>query len=67
MTLAGKALATEPIGPTWRGVAGVVTCFLTILGGLVMVLLAFLVSQYMQTNIQRSYPVLAAFLTVHRH
>lgn len=45
MTLAGKALATEPIGPSWRGVAGVVICFFSILGGLITVLIAFLVSQ----------------------
>lgn len=43
MTLAGRALATEPIGPSWRGVAGVATCFFSILGGLITVLIAFLV------------------------
>lgn len=46
MTLAGRALATEPIGPSWRGVAGVTTCFFTILGGLFTVLLAFLVGLF---------------------
>ena len=51
VTLAGKALATDPIGPTWRGVAGVITCFLSILGGLIMVLTAFLVSQSTQSII----------------
>lgn len=43
MTLAGRALATEPIGPSWRGVAEVATCFFSILGGLITVLIAFLV------------------------
>ena len=43
MTLAGRALAIEPIGPSWRGVAGVTTCFFSILGGLITVLIAFLV------------------------
>ena len=43
MTLAGRALATEPIGPSWRGVAGVATCFFSILGGVMTVLIAFLV------------------------
>lgn len=45
MTLAARALAIEPIGPTWRGMAGVASCFLSILGGLVTILIAFLVSQ----------------------
>ncbi len=45
MTLAARALAIEPIGPSWRGMAGVASCFFSILGGLVTVLIAFLVSQ----------------------
>ena len=45
MTLAARALAIEPIGPSWRGMAGVVSCFFSILGGLVTILIAFLVSQ----------------------
>ena len=46
MTLAARALAIEPVGPTWRGMAGVASCFFNISGGLVTVLIAFLVSQF---------------------
>jgi len=45
MTLAARALATEPIGPSWRGMAGVATCFFSVLGGLVTIVVAILVSQ----------------------
>ena len=45
MTLAARALAIEPIGPSWRAMAEVVTWLFSILGGLLTVLIAFLVSQ----------------------
>ena len=44
MTLAAKALATEPIGRTWRGMAGVVTCWFSVLAGLITVLISSLAS-----------------------
>ncbi|KAL3156934.1 hypothetical protein ABBQ38_001196 [Trebouxia sp. C0009 RCD-2024] len=58
MTLAGRALATEPIGPSWRGVAGVTTCFFTILGGLFTVLLAFLVPGWRAATFLMALPCL---------
>lgn len=54
MTLAAGALAVEPVGPTWRGMAGVATCFFSILGGLLTTLVALLVSQ-LDMNAIRCY------------
>ena len=45
MTLAARALAIEPIGPSWRSMAEVSTWLFSILGGLLTVLIAFPVSQ----------------------
>ena len=53
MTLAAGALAVEPVGPTWRGMAGVATCFFSILGGLLTTLVALLVSQLLDMKAVR--------------
>ena len=57
MTLAARALATEPIGPSWRSQAEVLTWLFSILGGLVMVLISFLVS-----NCQLGFTLLSSLL-----
>lgn len=46
MTLAARELAVEPIGPSWRGMAGVASCFFSISAGLVTILIAFLVPSW---------------------
>ncbi|DBA92174.1 TPA: hypothetical protein ACH3X1_015889 [Trebouxia sp. C0004] len=56
MTLAARALAIEPIGPTWRGMAGVASCFFTILGGLVTILIAFLVPSWRAVSFLAAVP-----------
>ena len=63
MTLAARALATEPIGPSWRGHSEVVTWLFSILGGLIMVLISFLVSQPLVMLTAQSLPISFAVIS----
>ncbi|KAA6423242.1 MAG: hypothetical protein FRX49_06694 [Trebouxia sp. A1-2] len=56
MTLAARALAIEPIGPTWRGMAGVASCFFIISGGLVTILIAFLAPSWRAVTFLAALP-----------